>query len=141
MAEDKKAMNVKKLPSLNVNTGKQSSPTNVKKRTMLGAGVSGPYGERLRSLDKVANSYATNNPNNKFLKAIRNSKDNGLPTGTQTSPNSNDTLYKIKKLLGPSLGMKKGGKVKAKKPRDGRIKKAKCRDGIAQRGKTRGRMR
>ena len=37
--------------------------------------------------------------------------------------------------------MKKGGKVKAKKPRDGRIKKAKGRDGIAQRGKTRGRMR
>ena len=36
---------------------------------------------------------------------------------------------------------KKGGKVKAKKPRDGRIKKAKGRDGIAQRGKTRGRMR
>ena len=36
---------------------------------------------------------------------------------------------------------KKGGKVKARKPRDGRIKKAKCRDGIAQRGKTRGRMR
>ena len=37
--------------------------------------------------------------------------------------------------------MKKGGKVKARKPKDGRIKKAKCRDGIAQRGKTRGRMR
>jgi len=106
MAEDKKAMNIKKLPSLNVNTGKQSSPTNVKKRTMLGE-------------------------EHWFLKAIRNSKDNGLPTGTQTSPNSNDTLYKIKKVLGPSLGMKKGGKVK----------KAKCRDGIAQRGKTRGRMR
>lgn len=133
MAEDKKAMNVKKLPSLNVNTGKQSSPTNVKKRTMLGAGVSGPYGERLRSLDKVANSYATNNPNNKFLKAIRNSKAPGL--------GKKNSLYTIKKVLGPSLGMKKGGKVKAKKPRDGRIKKAKCRDGIAQRGKTRGRMR
>ena len=131
MAEDKKAMNIKELPSLNVNTGKQSSPTNVKKRTMLGAGVSGPYGKRLRSLDKILNSYGTNNSGNKFLKAIRNSKDNGLPTGTQTSPNSNDTLYKIKKVLGPSLGMKKGGKVK----------KAKGRDGIAQRGKTRGRMR
>ena len=38
-------------------------------------------------------------------------------------------------------GYKKGGKVKAKKPKDGRMKKAKCRDGIAQRGKTRGRMR
>ena len=131
MAEDKKAMNIKKLPSLNVNTGKKASPTNVKKRTMLGAGVSGPRGERLRSLGKILNRYGTNNPNNKFLKAIRNSKDNGLPTGTQTSPNSNDTLYKIKKVLGPSLGMKKGGKVK----------KAKGRDGIAQRGKTRGRMR
>ena len=113
MAKDKKAMNVKK-------------------RKILGAGVSGPYGERLRSLDKVANSYATNNPNNKFLKAIRNSKDNGLPTGTQRyDPTGNDRLYKIKKVLGSSLGMKKGGKVK----------KAKCRDGIAQRGKTRGRMR
>lgn len=123
MAEDKKAMNVKKLPSLNVNTGKQSSPTNVKKRKILGAGVSGSYGERLRSLDKVANSYATNNPNNKFLKAIRNSKDPGL--------GKKDSLYTIKKVLGSSLGMKKGGKVK----------KAKCRDGIAQRGKTRGRMR
>ena len=142
MAEDKKAMNIKKLASLNVNTGKQSSPTNVKKRTILGAGVSGSHGERLRSLDKVANSYATNNPNSKFLKAIRNSKDNGLPTGTQTpDPTGNDRLYKIKKMFGPSLGMKKGGKVKAKKPRDGRIKKAKSRDGIAQRGKTRGRMR
>ena len=111
---------------------KQSSSTNVK-RKILGAGVSGPYGERLRSLDKLANSYATNNPDNKFLKAIRNSKDPGL--------GKKDSLYTIKKVLGPSLGMKKGGKVKAKKPRDGRIKKAKCRDGIAQRGKTRGRMR
>jgi len=131
MAKDKKAMNVKKLPSLNVNTGKQSSPTNVKKRTILGAGVSGSHGERLRGLDKILNTYGTNNPDDKFLKAIRNSKDNGLPAGTQTSRNTNDTLYILKKLLGPSLGMKKGGKVK----------KAKGRDGIAQRGKTRGRMR
>ncbi len=131
MAEDKKAINLKrlkslnpnKLRSLNVNTGKQSSPTNVKKRTMLGAGVSGPYGERLRSLDKILNSYETNNPDNKFLKAIRNSKDPGL--------GKKDSLYTMKKVLGPSLGMKKGGKVK----------KAKGRDGIAQRGKTRGRMR
>ena len=37
-------------------------------------------------------------------------------------------------------GLKKGGKVKAKKPKDGRMKKAKCRDGIAQRGKTKGKM-
>ena len=101
---------------------KQSSSTNVK-RKILGAGVSGPYGERLRSLDKLANSYATNNPDNKFLKAIRNSKDPGL--------GKKDSLYTMKKVLGPSLGMKKGGKVK----------KAKGRDGIAQRGKTRGRMR
>jgi len=123
MAKDKKAMNIKKLPSLNVNTGKQSSPTNVKKRKILGAGVSGPYGERLRSLDKVANSYTTNNPDSKFLEAIRNSKDPGL--------GKKDSLYTMKKVLGSSLGMKKGGKVK----------KAKGRDGIAQRGKTRGRMR
>ena len=131
MAEDKKAINLKKLKSLNpdklrslnVNTGKQSSPTNVKKRTMLGAGVSGPYGERLRSLGKILNRYGTNNPDNKFLKAIRNSKDPGL--------GKKDSFYTMKKVLGPSLGMKKGGKVK----------KAKGRDGIAQRGKTRGRMR
>ena len=131
MAEDKKAINLKKLKSLNpdklrslnVNTGKQSSPTNVKKRTMLGAGVSGPRGERLRSLGKILNRYGTNNPDNKFLKAIRNSKDPGL--------GKKDSLYTMKKVLGPSLGMKKGGKVK----------KAKGRDGIAQRGKTRGRMR
>ena len=135
MAEDKKAMNIKKLPSLNVNTGKQSSPTNVKKRTILGAGVSGPYGERLRSLDKILNSYATNNPDNKFLKAIKNAKpiNDGLPHATQRTDalNKKAGLYTMKKLLGPSLGMKKGGKVK----------KAKGRDGIAQRGKTRGRMR
>ena len=90
-------MNVKKLPSLNVNTGKQSSPTNVKKRTILGAGVSGSHGERLRGLDKILNTYGTNNPDDKFLKAIRNSKDNGLPAGTQTSRNTNDTLYILKK--------------------------------------------
>ena len=40
-----------------------------------------------------------------------------------------------------SFGYKKGGKIKAKKPKDGRMKKAKCRDGIAQRGKTRGKVR
>ena len=40
----------------------------------------------------------------------------------------------------PMLRLKKGGKVKAKKPKDGRMKKAKCRDGIAQRGKTKGKM-
>jgi len=132
MAEDKKAINLKKLKSLNpdklrslnVNTGKQSSPIDVK---------NGPYEGSLGSLGKIVHGFATNNPNNKFIKAIRNSKDPGL--------GKKDSLYTMKKVLGPSLGMKKGGKVKAKKPRDGRIKKAKGRDGIAQRGKTRGRMR
>ena len=111
MAEDKKAMNVNKLPSLNVNTGEQSSSTDVK---------NGPYTSGQHDLSW-------------FFKAVRNAKDPGL--------GKKDSLYTIKQVLGPSLGMKKGGKVKARKPKDGRIKKAKCRDGIAQRGKTRGKMR
>ena len=136
MAEDKKAMNIKELPSLNVNTGKQSSPIDVK---------NGPYEGSLGSLGKIVHGIATNNPDNKFIKAIKNAKpiNDGLPHATQRTDalNKKAGLYTLKKILGPSLGMKKGGKVKAKKPRDGRIKKAKCRDGIAQRGKTRGRMR
>jgi len=49
--------------------------------------------------------------------------------------------YKKNPSLFDGFFMKKGGQVKAKKPKDGRIKKAKCRDGIAQRGKTRGKIR
>ena len=51
MAEDKKAMNVKRLQSLGPGVSKK--PLN---------------GERLRSLDKILNSYATNNPNNTVFK-------------------------------------------------------------------------
>ena len=134
--EGQKALNVDELSSLNVNTGKQSSPTNVK---------NGPYTGSLNPLGKALNSYATNNPDNPFIKMIKNAEpvNDGLPHGTVRSGADarKANLYTMKMLLGPSLGMKKGGKVKARKPKDGRIKKAKCRDGIAQRGKTRGKMR
>jgi len=116
MAEDKKAMNVKKLPSLNVNTGKQGFSPTQKNQVMQD-----------NSLSMFQKLVALGIPD----KIEKGNFDSGY------IPPIFGTLIKgaVKK------GYKKGGKVKAKKPRDGRIKKAKCRDGIAQRGKTRGRMR
>jgi hypothetical protein len=109
MAEDKKAMNINKLPSLNVNTGKQA---------MAGK----------PSILQTLRSYRGDNPFLRMYSHLATNRPEAFK-GKITNNATGKVVYK------------KGGKVKAKKPRDGRIKKAKCRDGIAQRGKTRGRMR
>ena len=140
MAEDKKAINLKKLKSLNpdklrslnVNTGVTSQSAKARYKSP----------ELYDSLNRIAQGtakfksgyippifgkimLATNfGADFDFGKLPRRTKSLNVNTGKRSYTN-----------------MKKGGKVKAKKPRDGRIKKAKGRDGIAQRGKTRGRMR
>ena len=117
-----KSLNVDQMPSLNVN---QSSPYSKASSTF----GSGQAGDLYRKIHSVANS-------NKGKKHTGLQMFNFAMThfpekfkGSITDNKTGKTLYK------------KGGKVKAKKPKDGRMKKAKCRDGIAQRGKTRGRMR
>ena len=149
MAEDKKAINLKKLKSLNPNKLRSLNtrfgesfdqsvnvPSNWKndeqfyrrleRDKMKGSGM-----ERLLRL--VGKKIAEKSPEGRKLM-------NKLMYGNNTI--GSQKPLNIKKLGSMNTQtMKKGGKVKAKKSRDGRIKKAKCRDGIAQRGKTRGRMR
>ena len=142
MAEDKKAMNVKKLPSLNVNTGVQTPkagvqiPSNWKNdeqfyRRLERDKMKGPPMERLARL--FGRKIAEKSPEGRKLINKLMYGDNAI------DPQKPLNIKKLGSLN--TRTMKKGGKVKAKKPRDGRIKKAKSRDGIAQRGKTRGRMR
>ena len=114
MAEDKKGMNINKLPSLNVNTGKGLN---------LNTGSAGGP-----SILQKLRSYEGNNPLLRMYNHLANNRPEAFK-GMITNNATGKVVYK------------KGGSVKAKKPRDGRIKKAKGRDGIAQRGKTRGRMR
>jgi len=111
--EGQKALNLDKLPSLNLNTGTSSN----------------------RSIIDEIMPYT----DNKFLKHL-GSNWNSKKYPNPISGPALSFMSQIKR--GSAPGMKKGGKVKAKrKPIDGRMKKAKCRDGIAQRGKTRGKMR
>ena len=126
MAKDSKPLNLKNLPSLNLNTGKQYSSDNTKffndnprlgKLASKAANIKGTPGNPGSYLANLFGEMILRNPN-----SFR---------GTLTD---NATGKVIKQY-------KKGGKIKAKKPKDGRVKKAKCRDGIAQRGKTRGRIR
>ncbi len=149
MAEDKKAMNVKRLKSLNPNKLRSLNTR---------------FGESFDQSVKVPSNWKNDE---QFYRRLERDKMKGSPMDrllrlfgkglASKSPElrkainkmmyGDNTLGSQKPLNIKKLGsmnaqtMKKGGKVKAKKPRDGRIKKAKCRDGIAQRGKTRGRMR
>ena len=113
-----KSLNVDQMPSLNVNT------TNARDR-FVRLGKEDLKSGKVRMETMMAGMGAIDHP---FYR--------GLGNEYFTNP-------KFKSLMDkkPVKQMKKGGKVKAKKPKDGRMKKAKCRDGIAQRGKTRGRMR
>ena len=106
-----KALNLDKLPSLNVNTGTSSN----------------------RSIIDEIMPYT----DNKFLKHLGSNWDSKKYPNPISGP-ALSFMSQIKR--GSAPGMKKGGKVKAKKPKDGRMKKAKCKDGIAQRGKTKGKM-
>ena len=130
MAKDNKPLNLKDLPSLNLNTGKQYSSANTKffnDNPELGkfasklAQTQGTPGNAGSYIPRLFGEMLLRNPN-----SFR---------GEFTSDKGKEMIGKFNK------GYKKGGKIKAKKPKDGRMKKAKCRDGIAQRGKTRGRMR
>ena len=132
MAEDKKALNLNSQPnlnesSLNLETGTQIPKAWYKDPGMYdalsqisqgGTGMPAIFGKLLLAFPEKFTRTVTNPSSPKRTKALN------VNTGKRSYTN-----------------MKKGGKVKAKKPRDGRIKKAKGRDGIAQRGKTRGRMR
>ena len=109
--EGQKALNLNELPSLNVNTGTSSN----------------------RSIIDEIMPYT----DNKFLKHLGSNWDSKKYPNPISGP-ALSFMSQIKR--GSAPGMKKGGKVKAKKPKDGRMKKAKCRDGIAQRGKTKGKM-
>ena len=114
-----KSLNVDQLPSLNVNA------TNA--------------GERFARLGKE--DLKSGNMRMETMMAGLGIMPNSFMQGVS---NKYFTDPKVRSLMDKKMvvkQMKKGGKVKAKKPKDGRIKKAKCRDGIAQRGKTRGRMR
>ena len=117
-----KSLNVNQLPSLNVN---QSSPYSRASST-FGSGRVGDFYRKIHSA-------ATSNEGKKHMGLqMFNFAMTNFPEkfkGRITDDKTGKTLYK------------KGGKVKAKKPKDGRMKKAKCRDGIAQRGKTRGKIR
>jgi hypothetical protein len=111
--EGQKALNLNELPSLNVNTGENNSS----------------IGNRIGVPNQANNSSIWNRigvPNQANNSSIWNRI--GVPNQANNSSQH------------PMLRLKKGGKVKAKKPKDGRMKKAKCRDGIAQRGKTKGKM-
>ena len=149
MAEDKKAINLKKLKSLNPDKLRSFNTR---------------FGE---SFDQSVNVPSNWKNDEQFYRRLERDKMKGSglerllrlfgrkmaedsPEGRKlmnTLMYGNNTIGSQKPLNIKKLGsmntrtMKKGGSVKAKKPRDGRIKKAKGRDGIAQRGKTRGRMR
>ena len=117
-----KSLNVDQMPSLNVN---QSSPYS-KASSTFGSGRAGDF---YRELHSVANSNEGKKHTGLQMFNFAMTHFPEKFKGSITDNKTGKTLYK------------KGGKVKAKKPKDGRMKKAKCRDGIAQRGKTRGRMR
>ena len=53
-----------------------------------------------------------------FFSAIQGSQPNGLPTGTQTSPTANDSLYKLKLIGSSLLGYPQTGAFNAPNPND-----------------------
>lgn len=52
-----------------------------------------------------------------FFSAIQGSQPNGLPTGTQTSPTTNDSLYKINQVGSSVLGYPQEGVFNAPRPK------------------------
>jgi len=52
-----------------------------------------------------------------FFKAIQGSQPNGLPTGTQTSPTANDSLYTINQVGSSVLGYPQEGVFNAPRPK------------------------
>jgi hypothetical protein len=153
MAEDKKAINLKRLKSLNPNKLRSLNtrfgesfdqsvkvPSDWKNdehfyRRLMRDRKTGPIGDRLLRMLALQSSPGSGFGTREGRKMI-----NKILYGNNTMDSQKP--LNLKKLGSMNTQtMKKGGKVKAKKPRDGRIKKAKGRDGIAQRGKTRGRMR
>ena len=74
--------------------------------------------EYIASLAKMLQMFQQNNPNNQFLQMIGGSQPNGLPTGTQTSPTANDSLYKLKLIGSSVLGYPQTGAFNAPNPKD-----------------------
>ena len=74
--------------------------------------------EDKESLAKMLQMFQQNNPNNQFLQMIGGSQPNGLPTGTQTSPTANDSLYKLKLIGSSLLGYPETGAFNAPNPKD-----------------------
>jgi hypothetical protein len=112
--EGQKALNLNELPSLNLNTGENNSS----------------IGNRIGVPNQANNSF------NLQRIGVPNQANNSFNLQRIGVPNQANNSFNLQRIG----GLKKGGKVKAKKPKDGRMKKAKCRDGIAQRGKTKGKM-
>jgi len=111
MAKNKKPLNLDNLPSLNLNTPNTSNWESLAKEDLKSG--------KIRGKTVFTAFQQADQP---FFKAL-------------------GQAYKKNPGLFDNFFMKKGGQVKAKKPKDGRMKKAKCRDGIAQRGKTQGKIR
>lgn len=126
MAKDNKSLNLKDLPSLNLNTGKQYSSANTK--------FFSDNPELGKFASKLARTQGTPGNAGSYIPMLFGEMMLRNPNSFRGTLTDNATGKVIKQY-------KKGGKIKAKKPKDGRMKKAKCRDGIAQRGKTRGKMR
>jgi len=74
--------------------------------------------EAIESLAKMLQMFQQNNPNNQFLQMIGGSQPNGLPTGTQTSPTANDSLYKLKLIGSSVLGYPQTGAFNLPNPND-----------------------
>ena len=74
--------------------------------------------EYIASLAKMLQMFQQNNPNNQFLQMIGGSQPNGLPTGTQTSPTANDSLYKLKLIGSSVLGYPQTGAFNLPNPND-----------------------
>ena len=72
----------------------------------------------IASLTKILQMFQQNNPNNQFLQMIGGSQPNGLPTGTQTSPTANDSLYKLKLIGSSVLGYPQTGAFNLPNPND-----------------------
>tara|TARA_R110001583_G_scaffold194759_1_gene366860 strand:- start:560 stop:937 length:378 start_codon:yes stop_codon:yes gene_type:complete len=125
MAKNKKPLNLDNLPSLNLESGMQYSSGN--KQFFNDNPELGKFASKLTKIQGTPGDIGSYIPRFFGEMLLRN-------------PNSFRGEYTTDKGT-QSFGYKKGGKIKAKKPKDGRMKKAKCRDGIAQRGKTRGKVR
>ena len=79
----------------------------------------------LRGIQTPSNSAYTNDGTQTsgkpdlswFFSAIQGSQPNGLPTGTQTSPTANDSLYIINQVGSSVLGYPEEGVFNAPRPK------------------------